>query len=449
MKAAGGLFDQIWERENLVHAAWRAARGKRNRPEVCQFLENWEGNLQEIGDELRWGRYEFAGYRAFAVRDTKSREIHAPSFRDRVVHHAIIAVLGPVMERGAIAHSYACRAGRGQHAALAQARTWTRRADWYGKGDVEKFYDSVDHGRLLRRLQRRFRETKVLDLWARVLDSYAVDAAGSQGLPIGALTSQYLGNFFLDAVDQAIQRTGKAERYLRYMDDMVVWGSQDDVREVRFRMADTLEGMGLRLKHGGEWNRCVRGVPMLGFVVYPDRMRLNRMGRKRLRRKLGAVERAGVRGWMDEREEQERVTALFAHAGIADDGAWRTMVLRLSPRGREEFGDGQGPAARESWRFVERNRQELPLGEPQQERSQGAQREPGLSSLCVPRHGGTPLEMEPPDDARSRSRTSWRVRDEATDKPPADPEIPRPERWTENGAAGAPGVQLQFDFHVS
>ena len=83
--------------------------------------------------------------RCFAVRDTKTRTIHAPTFRDRVVHHAMIRVTGLVFESGALFHSCACGQGRGQHAAIATARAWTRRTDWYGKMDVRKFYESVDH----------------------------------------------------------------------------------------------------------------------------------------------------------------------------------------------------------------------------------------------------------------------------------------------------------------
>ena len=204
MKRIGGLFDLIPQRENLARAAWAAAQGKRDRPEVRAFFADLDARLAHISHALRSGTFAFSGYRSFAVRDTKSRTIHAPAFADRVVHHAIIGITGPVFEKGALEHSYACRRGRGQHAALRQAAAWTRRADHFGKIDVRKFYDSIRHDVLFRLLERRFREQRLLDLFAALLASYT--HLPGQGLPIGALTSQYLGNFMLDRLDQGINR---------------------------------------------------------------------------------------------------------------------------------------------------------------------------------------------------------------------------------------------------
>jgi len=455
MKAVGGLFEAIADRSNLGRAAWRAARGKLHRPEVRAFFQDLDGQLREMERELREGRYAFAPYRAFQIRDTKSREIHAPPFRDRVAHHALIAVLGPVLERGALEHSYACRAGRGQHAALAQARSWTRRGEWYGKADVEKFYDRVDHDRLRRRLKRRFRERRVLALWEAVLASY--ETAPGKGLPIGALTSQYLGNFILDEVDHRVKGHGTAPRYLRYMDDMVLWGERATLREARARLEDALGDLELTLKHGGEWNRCERGLPFLGFVIYPDRVRLNRQGRRRLRRKLNELEKRALAGALPPGELADRATSLFAHAATGDDVSWRREVVARSPWTRagredldeagEEFGDGPEPQAREPRRVLERHRQELPGGEPEQERPARAEPEPGLSRLSGSRHGG---RKGPPDGARSRSPSPEGRGDETAEKPPADPEIPGPERGGKNGAAGAPsgGGQLTIDFET-
>lgn len=328
MKRVGGLFDRIAKWSTVAEAFCRAARGKRARPEVQAFMRDSERHRGQLIQELLAGDYRFSGYRAFPVRDTKTREIHAPSFRDRVVHHAIISVIGPILERGALEHSYACRQGRGHHAALRQARLWTRRGDWYGKMDVAKFYDSVDHASLRALLRRRFREGRLLALLNGLLASY--ETSPGKGLPIGALTSQYFGNFLLDQVDHRIKATGVAQRYLRYMDDMVAWGSPDALSEVRAAAEHALADLNLRLKHGGEWNRCHQGVPMLGFVVYPNRLRLGKAGRRRLRRKTKTLEKAWEKGHIDEETLQHRGQALWAHACHGDDAAWRRTVLQFS-----------------------------------------------------------------------------------------------------------------------
>ena len=418
MKQVGGIFDCILERDNLVLAAWRAAKGKQRRSNVRGFLANFNMHLTIIHRQLRQEDYRFSPYRSFPVRDTKTRTIHAPSFVDRVVHHAIIAAAGPTFERGALVHSYACRKGRGQHAALTQAAAWTRRTDWYAKMDVRKFYDSIDHGILRGLLRRRFREQRLLRLFDRLLDSY--EASPGKGLPIGALTSQYLGNFYLDEFDRRLKASGLAHRYLRYMDDAVVWGTGESLAKIRQTAKIILDSLQLAMKNGGEWNRCERGLPFLGFIVYPDRLRLGKPGRRRLRHKQREMEKALAGRRIGEYELQQRGTALFAHACYGDDVGWRCEINRLShyEQSTATVGEALEPSSRNPGRFLEQFRQELPLRNPQQEHAGQPQQESGLSCLSGSRHGGT----LPPDVALSRSR-SVTDRDETTSKSPADPEI--------------------------
>ena len=365
MKRAGGLFDAITDVRTLSYAAWRAAQGKRDRPEIDGFLSRLDSETALISQALREGSFRFEGYRSFWIRDPKTRVIHAPSFRDRVVHHAILAVAGPIFERGAIAHSYACRAGRGQHAALRKARSWARAGEWFLKADVSRYYDSVDHGILRALLERRFRERRLLHLFDALLDSYA--HSPGKGLPIGALTSQYLGNFYLDPVDHWVNQACRVPHYMRYMDDLLLVGGNADLARVRQELPATLEGLGLRIKNNGVFNRCELGVPYLGFVVYPDRVRLNARGRKRLRRKTKDVERSFERGYITESELQARGEALFAHACFGGDIAWRRIVTQFSRL--REMGETQEPAPRAARRFVEQHREQVPLGLSEQERA--------------------------------------------------------------------------------
>lgn len=322
----GGLFDPIWDRENLASAFWRAKRGKRQSRDLTEFMSNASENLNRISNQLRSGVYSFGAFEQFSVRDTKTRIIHAPRFQDRVVHHAMINVIGPVLERGALVHSYACRKGRGQHAAIRQASQWTKRMDWYGKIDIEKFYDNVDHDLLRQMLGRRFSESRLLRLFDRLLESY--DTVPGKGIPIGALTSQYFGNFYLDEFDRQMKATGMVHRYLRYMDDIVLWSRPSQLAEIRSIANDRLYELKLQAKHNGEWNACRQGVPFLGFVIYPDRIRLNAGGRRRLRKKFRMLDRSHKLGKLNPLDYQSRLTSLFAHARFGDDIAWRNALIR-------------------------------------------------------------------------------------------------------------------------
>jgi RNA-directed DNA polymerase len=258
--------------------------------------------------------------------------------------------------------SYACRLGRGQHAALRRARGWTQRDGWFLKLDVAKFYDTVDHDVLRSALARRFRERRLLALFDQLLASYAT--VPGKGIPIGALTSQYLGNFYLDPFDHWVNQAFRMHRYLRYMDDMLFFGSRDELCALRRDAAAVLEWLGLAVKCGGILNRCEVGVPFLGFVLYPNRTRVNRQGRKRLRRRTKEIERAWEEGAIGDIELQSRVASLFAHARFGDDVAWRRMATGFS-----RIWERQEPGPHSAGRLVGQHHEELPLGVSQQEQA--------------------------------------------------------------------------------
>ncbi|MEO0653029.1 MAG: reverse transcriptase domain-containing protein, partial [Planctomycetota bacterium] len=294
MKRIGGLFDRIHRLETLDAALWRAARGKRSGTRAAGASIWPSERLNRLSEALRRGEFRFDAYTSFEIRDPKSRTIRAPSFRDRVVHHAIIEATGATFERGALPNCFACRLGRGQHAAIAMARRWARVSEGFLKVDIAKYYDSIDHARLRQLLRRRFREERLLELFDRLIDSYSLSP--KKGLPIGALTSQYLANFYLDPVDHWLREVESQHRTLRYMDDILIFGPLRELREVRLRLLGRLALHGLQAKAGGVLNRSALGVPWLGFTVYPDRIRLNPSGRRRLRRKLRSAEREYERG---------------------------------------------------------------------------------------------------------------------------------------------------------
>lgn len=415
MKRVGGLIEQIANRRNVAEGAWRASAGKRDVPEVRTFFGNFDNELDGIVCLLAEGRYAFSEYRQFSVRDTKSREIHAPRFRDRVVHHALVNVCGPLFQRGAIFHSYACRKGKGQHAALARARLWARGSEWYGKMDVRKFYDSVDHECLKALLRRRFRESRLLRQFDRLIDSFS--ARSGKGIPIGALSSQYFGNFYLDELDKRMVASGKMAGYLRYMDDILVFGNRGQMQQTRELAVQTLNELELDLKNGGEWNRCSAGIPFLGFVVYPNRIRLGKAGRKRLRCKTRVLQRRWKSGEVSDKELQSKGDALFAHARWGDDAAWRRAALATWEFSKYS-GEMQEAEPRDAGRLLEQQGREVPFRQSQQEEAGQPQQESGFPSGLVSRHEG----RWPTDDVSSRSRIR-RVLDETSDKPTAGVDI--------------------------
>jgi hypothetical protein len=349
VKRVNGLFDRIIAFENLENAFERASTGKRNRPEVVTFGRDLQVNLRRISAELCDGTMPLGRFNQFVIHDPKRRIITAPCFAERVVHHAIMNVCEPVFDRWLIGDSYACRRGKGRIAALHRAQAFSRRRTWFLKLDIRRYFDSIPHFELVSRLHRVFKDRPLLDLLQRIIlvfpgsrepsmalaDSSQLCPGQSgirRGIPIGSLTSQHFANFYLGWFDRFAKEQLRVKGYVRYMDDMLIWG--DSGWELR-KALDVIrpflsEALGLELKASPYVNRCVHGVDFLGVRLFPNRMVLNRRSRLRFQRKLLHLELAAIRGEITELELQQRAGSLFEFTRAGGVASWcfRQKVLQ-------------------------------------------------------------------------------------------------------------------------
>lgn len=149
-----GLHD-VAVLDTLAAAFWRAAKSKRDQPEVARFEADLLPELARLSAEIRAGTVEVGRMHSFSIRDPKPRIIHAPCFRERVLHHALMAHVGPVLDRSLVADTFACREGKGTLAAVLRAQQHVRRFPWYVKLDVRACFASIDHEVLRAALQRK------------------------------------------------------------------------------------------------------------------------------------------------------------------------------------------------------------------------------------------------------------------------------------------------------
>ena len=143
-EATGHLFEQVAEYGSLLAAAHRARRGKQARMSVARFVFHLESNLLALQAELSSGLYRMRPYRTFTIYEPKRRRICAAHFRDRVVHHALCAALDPVVEKCLVHDTYACRRGKGTHAAVHRIQELPRRHRHVLLCDVRRYFDSLD-----------------------------------------------------------------------------------------------------------------------------------------------------------------------------------------------------------------------------------------------------------------------------------------------------------------
>jgi hypothetical protein len=159
--------------ENLLSAAREALRGKRARAPGAAFFAALEHEVAALHRELREGRYRHRPYHYFQIHDPRTRTVAAADFRDRVVHHAIVRVIEPLFEGRLIEDTYACRKGRGNHAAMRRAAGFARRFDHALQCDVSRYFPSIDHEILLAQVERVIADPRLLALLRHIVESHA------------------------------------------------------------------------------------------------------------------------------------------------------------------------------------------------------------------------------------------------------------------------------------
>lgn len=330
MRRTAKLFDRIHEPENLRLAFHKAARGRRGQAVVRQFAAGLDDRILEMAKAICEGTFPVGRFHQFLIRDPKERVITAPCFDERVLHHAIMNLCEPVLDRWLIDDTFACRVGKGREAAILRAQHFTRTAAWCLKLDVRKYFDSISHERLFHLLERRFKDQRLLRLLNRIIAAYRGEIG--VGMPIGSLTSQHFANFYLGWLDRFVKETLRVRGYVRYMDDMVLWhSSREALVEIHDQCQEfAMVQLGLEFKPSAVQRTGV-GVAFLGCRIWPTHVELNRRSKRRWRRRVRVLERAEGLGLISESNLQQRLLALTAFSQAAGAKSWQFRKSVLQP----------------------------------------------------------------------------------------------------------------------
>jgi RNA-directed DNA polymerase len=331
MKRIAINLEEIAEWKNLLVAFHKAARGKRQRPDVRLFLTDFEANMNRLGDDIRGGHLPYGKFRTFTIFDPKRRLIHAACFADRLFHHALINCAGAVLERAMTPVSFACRPEMGVHKAVQRVQQHLRQYDWYGKIDIDGYFASISHERMLAILMRRFKGRECEEQLRRVLDCY--HAGPGRGLPIGSLTSQHFANYYLDGLDRLLADLPAVRARVRYMDDILWWcddrqGVRDTLSTVTIWLRQERE---LKVKTGVQIQSSRQGVTYCGFCIRRGAVRLGRRRKRRYLERRRYWESHYLAGRIDARQLQTAHAAVHAITSGTDSLGWRRENLRRHP----------------------------------------------------------------------------------------------------------------------
>ena len=319
------LIGSIVDPDNLRRAYRRTALGRRLTYGALEFKEHAEVNLARLGEEMADGRFEPDPVRHFTVFEPKRREITALSFRDRVAHHALVAVIGPIFEASLLPRTFACRPGLGTHAGVRAVQAALRRLGpdaWFLKTDFSRFFASIDRSRLWLMIEAKISCGRTLDFIARSVPR------GGRGLPIGALTSQIFANVYAGAVDRLLAQQMKEKMWFRYMDDIVVLGRDRAHLGIVKAEIEHLAATDLGLSFS-KWSiaPAVRGVNFLGCRIWASHKLLRRQSVIDAKRKIRRFREAG-----DIPGLTAFVGSWRGHAGHADcHNLLTSLGLELTP----------------------------------------------------------------------------------------------------------------------
>lgn len=266
----------------LAHA--NAKRGKKNYYEIPQFEKHLTDNLHELCDEFTTGTYRTKGYIVSKILDgtsKKERTIAKVCYRDRVAQWMIAIQYQPYYLSILHPNTHAAIPGRGIHSALLSTEKYVRvnKYKWCLKFDIRHYFESINRTVLKQQMEEDIPDKTILKIVCGIIDD-----APMTGIPIGNYSSQYLANRYLCQFDFWL---GERADFVRYMDDVVVFGDSKDELIKLFREIEWFLLRNLYLEIKSNWQVFKisdRGIDFVGYRVFPDKTILRKRAFRDTRR---------------------------------------------------------------------------------------------------------------------------------------------------------------------
>jgi len=305
-----------------------AVQKTQNTVQKKSYLINLTQIALEIKNDLETQKYYPKKFSCFAVQDPKIREIFAPHYKDRIVHHFLVNQLEKIIDPHFIFDSFANRKQKGCHVAVKRLRSFVRnpQTEYYIQLDINSFFTSINKKILFEIIKKHlqnyykkkknpkmlFQKNKLIKICRTIifhnptnpepvytgvpellklvpLHKSLFACPEKTGLPIGSLTSQFFANVYLNELDQFIKHKLKVKFYLRYIDDFVLlaktpqelnkWKSEIDLF-LQTRLKLYLHPKKIKLQHKS------KGIDFLGYLVKPNYFLVRKRIIKSFKRRL-------------------------------------------------------------------------------------------------------------------------------------------------------------------
>lgn len=297
--------------EDIFEAYFKARKNKRNKKDQIEFEQNFESSLMKLHEQIVQREFEPQNYTVFINTKPVIREVFAPSFRDRVVHHLLYKYLSEIFEADFINDSYSCRVGKGTLYGIYRLKDMIYKCSegykedcYILKLDISGYFYNINKNILYNicttKMKKHFSEDKyeLVDYLLKEIlfdnvvsgsvkignekvwkllrkDRSLFNAPNGIGLPIGNSTSQLFSNIYMNMFDHFIKDDLKIRHYGRYVDDFVVVHKDKEFLKKLMKTSEKFLKYHLGLEvHPKKiyLQHYTKGVSFLGAFVKPYRV---------------------------------------------------------------------------------------------------------------------------------------------------------------------------------
>ncbi len=349
MKTHKHLYKELYSKENLILAFKKARKGKSKKAYVINFESSLENNIKSLQYDLKNNLYRPHKLKKFIIRDPKTRTIHASIFRDRIVHHAIINILQPILENKFIYDSFAGRKDKGTHQAVKRFEYFLRKVSANGrkikqplnnnsirgfvlKADIKHYFATMDQEILMGILSKNIKDEELINVVKIVLENFESDNLG-MGVPLGNYTSQFFANVYLNELDHFVKHKLKAKYYIRYVDDFVILHKSREVLEEYFiRIHHYLKNLRLELHPEKSGIYPLRnGITFLGYRIFYHYKLLRKRNIKYFKNKLQHKIELHNEGLIDKEHLDSFLVGWCGYAKFANTHNFRKKIINMLP----------------------------------------------------------------------------------------------------------------------
>ena len=291
----------VSEFSSLYRAYRKTMLGKSEKAAAIRYNKDYIGNLFELSDKLRNRTFRMGPYNLFKVKEPKPRDVASISTEGKIGLHSLCDnFLEPLLCKGFIVDNYANQKGKGLHFGLKRLEYFMRsyffslkarkenecrelnvkmpltkdynyNEGWIIKGDITKYFYSINHGILLSMLYKKIasHENKKDAAMAFWFSTHIIQSTPGEGIPIGNQTSQLFALLYLDGFDHYIKQDLKIKYYGRYMDDFyIIVETKQEAKEVLKKLTEYLKSLELKLNKKTNIFPLSHGIDFLGFHTY-------------------------------------------------------------------------------------------------------------------------------------------------------------------------------------